>query len=167
MEETKIKKATGNLKRLKEEYEILRKKYSLPEFKYMNENFEIENIEVEETELFAKMIRKHVTEKIFFVLRSLEIFINPQNAPLFMFDIIKSFGESDKALVKSLYKKIAKYELEAFSLEAVYNEQKEGEFVKRLTDDWKEISGDLMTIYGSMKSGHEHESKKTHKSYFG
>lgn len=160
-------KKSGNLKKLKDHYEIIRKKYNLPEFKFMNENFEIENIGVEETELFIKMIRKHVTEKIFFVLRGLEVFINPQNAPLFMFEIIKSFGESEKNLVKALYKKIAKYEIEAFGLEAAYNEQKEAEFVKRLTDDWKEISEDLIIIYGSMKQGHEHESKKTHKSYFG
>src|SRR3989338_6267546 len=167
MEKEKTKKACGNLVQLKKEYEIFRKKYSLPEFKFMNENFEIENIEFSETELFLKMIRKHMTEKIFFVLRGLETFINPQNAPLFMFYVIKSFSESDKERIKELYKQLAQYEIEAFGLESAYNENKEAEFIKKFCADWKDISNDLMKLYDSMKEGHNKDTKKAVKSYFG
>jgi hypothetical protein len=165
--EGKRHKECKNLEKLKQNYELLRKKYSLPEFKYLNENFEIENIEIGETELLSKMIRKHMTEKIFYVLRSLEMFINPQNAPLFIFDIIKSFNETEKHLIKDLYSKIAQYEIEAFGLEAGYNEKKEAEFIKKFSEDWKDISEDLGKIYGAMRDGHKKDSKKQNKSYLG
>jgi hypothetical protein len=131
-EKSKDKKERGNLKHVRESYEKIKAKYGLPEFSFMNENFEIENIDARETELFVKMMRKHITEKIFYVLRSLEIFLNAQNAPLFMFDIIKSLTAPDKELIRDLYKRMAQYEIEAFGLEAQYNEKKEAEFIKKL-----------------------------------
>ncbi len=161
------KKECGNLEKLKDRYAALKKKYGLPEFKFLNENFEIENIDIGETELLAKMIRKHMTEKVFYVLRSLEMFLNPQNAPLFIFDIIKSFSESDRALIKELYTKIAHYEIEAFGLEGNYSEKNEADFIKKFSDDWKSISEDLRKIYASMKDGHKKDLRKGSKSYLG
>ena len=163
----KEKPKEHNIKKLKDRYEELKKKYSLPEFSFMNNNFEIENIEIEETELFAKMIRKHMTEKIFFVLRSLEMFINPQSAPMFIMNIIKQLSETEKATIKELYQKIARYEIEAFGLETEYDEKKEVEFIKKLAEDWKSISEDMKVIYRAMKENHEKEFKKSNKSYFG
>lgn len=167
MEKKTKKKECGNLEKLREKYELLKKKYGLPEFKFTNDNFEIENIDVKETELLAKMIRKHITEKIFYVLRSLEMFLNPQNAPLFIFDIIKSFSEPEKQLIKALYSKLSQYEIEAFGLEAGYNEKKEAEFIKKFSEDWKDISEDLNKLYVCMKENHKKESKKQNKSYLG
>lgn len=156
-----------NLRKLKDSYEKIKEKYNFPDFRFMNENFEIENIQIEETELFVKMLRKHVTEKIFFVLRSLEMFINPQTAPVFIMNIIKQLSESEKETLKELYKKLARYEIEAFGLEAEYNEKKEAEFVKQVASDWKSIAEDLRFIYSAMKGNHEKEFKKSTKSYFG
>jgi hypothetical protein len=166
-EDKKSKKVDGNLKKLKENYEIFRKKYGFENFKFINENFEIENIDIVETELFLKQIRKHMTEKIFYILRTLETFMNPQNAPMFIFNIIKYFSEAEKELIQDLYKKLAKYEIEAFGLESTYGEKKEADFIKKVSEDWKEISSDLDRLYISMKSNHDKDSKKSDKSYFG
>ena len=151
---------------LKKNYELIRKKYDLPEFKFMNNNFEIENTDPE-SELIIKIIRKHMTEKLFFVLRSLETFMNPQNAPLFIFNIIKLFNESEKELIRELYDKISVYEIEAFGLEAEYDEKKEIEFIKNICFDWQEISAGLKKLYASMKENNVKDSKKSEKSYFG
>ena len=168
MEETqKTCKEHTDLKKLKKEYEIFKLKYNLPEFSFINENFEIESIDAEETELFLKRIRKHMTEKIFYVLRSLEVFLNAQNAPLFMFDIIKSMTAVEKEHIRELYKRLAQYEIEAFGLEAKYDEKKEAEFIVKFCKDWKEASGDLVQIYGFMKEGYKKQGKKENKSYLG
>jgi len=168
MEETqKNCREHGDLKKLKKEYENFRSKYNLPEFSFMNENFEIESIDAEETELFLKRIRKHMTEKIFYVLRSLEVFLNAQNAPLFMFEIIKSLTAVEKEHIRELYKRLAQYEIEAFGLEAKYDEKKEAEFIIKFSKDWKEASIDLIQIYGFMKEGYKKHDKKENKSYLG
>jgi len=168
MEEKKKKQEkVGNIAKLKESYEIIRKKYGLLDFKFMNENFEIENIDCAETELLIKQLRKHMTEKVFYILRTLEAFSNPQNAPMFIFNIIKSFSESEKELIADLYKKLAKYEIDAFGLEASYDEKKEVELIKKIGTEWKEISDDLSKLYVSMKTNHEKDNKKANKSYLG
>lgn len=155
-----------DIEQLKANYEPIRKKYSLPEFKFLNENFEIENIDPE-SEIILKVIRKHVTEKVFYVLRSLETFMNPTNAPMFIFDIIKGLSESEKELIRTLYNRIVVYEVEAFGLEAEYDEKNEAEFIKMVSAAWKDISTDLKKIYSAMKIESPRESKKSEKSYFG
>jgi hypothetical protein len=167
LDKPKKEKNEGNLRKLKATYDAERIKYNLPEFKFLNENFEIENIEINETELFLKMIRKHMTEKIFYILRGLEMFLNAQNAPLFMYDVIKSFTPAEKDMIRELYKKIAQYEIEAFGLEVAYSEKKEAEFINRFSKDWKEMSPELLKVYTSMRGGHITASKKQNKSYLG
>jgi hypothetical protein len=160
-------KKQGNLKKSKEVYAVFQKKYGFEEFSFMNNNFEIESIDVEDTDLFIKQIRKHMTEKIFYILRTLETFLNPQNAPMFVFDMIKLFSEADKELVGEIYKKLGKYEIEAFALESSYSEKAEAEFVKQVSGDWKEISADLKKLSVIMKENYQKDSKKQTKSYFG
>jgi hypothetical protein len=167
MKDTSTKaKEPLDIEKLKEKYQELKKRYSLPEFKFLNDNFEIENID-SESELILKAIRKHITEKIFFVLRSLEMFMNPQNAPLFVFNFLKSFTESEKDRIKQLYDKVSGYEIEAFGLEAGYEETKEAAFIKKSCEDWKGISEELTKIYSIMKVNHGKDSRKQEKSYFG
>jgi len=165
----KIEKAEGKheLKKLKQEYEVIRKKYSLPDFKFMNENFEIETIPSEETEIFMKRIRKNITEKISSGLRAMEMFLNPQPTPIFLFKIIKAFSSDDKSTIEELYHKFTYYEIEAFGLETYYDEEKEAVFIKEVAKDWSEISKNLDKVYHSMKLYNKEESKKAEKSYFG
>jgi hypothetical protein len=133
----------------------------------MNENFEIETIPSEETELFLKRIRKNMTEKISSGLRAMEMFLNPQPTPIFLFKIIKSFSSDDKAIIEELYHKFTFFEIEAFGLENCYDEKKEAEFIRQVAKDWNEISKDLDKIYHSMKLYNKTENKKSEKSYFG
>ena len=163
----KEKHEEGNLKKLKEEYEKLRKKHNLPDFKFMNENFAIEDIDVFETELFVRLLRKRVAEKIFFISRSLEMLTTLQSAPLFAIGIVKSFSEKEKDAIKSLYKRMAKYEIESFGLDIQYDEDKEIEFVKSACGDWKEISEAMTKIYHLMKAGYNKEAEKQSRGYFG
>jgi hypothetical protein len=157
----------AELKKTKEVYEIFRKKYSLPDFNFMNENFEIETIPAEDTELFLKRVRKNMTEKISSGLRAMEMFLNPQPSPIFIFKIIKSFSQTDNDMVSEMYYKFAELEIDAFGLENKYDEKKEADFIKKVSKEWPEIAENLDRICNSMKLGHKKESKKTEKSYFG
>jgi len=151
---------------LKESYEPLRKKYDLPDYKFLNENFEIELIS-DESDLLLKRVRKQILEKIFWNLRTIETFLNPQNAPLFIFNIIKKFTEEDKEVINNLYKKLSEYEVTAFGLEIEYNEQAEADFIKNIGKIWGEIVEDLKKIHVAMVQSSNKKSEKENKSYFG
>jgi hypothetical protein len=95
------------------------------------------------------------------------MFLNAQNAPLFILKVIKHFSESEKDLIKNLYKKMSNYEIEAFGLEAIYDEKKEADFIIRIAEDWKIISMELNKIYLSMHSSYNRENKKSDGTYLG
>jgi hypothetical protein len=157
----------AELKKTKEVYELFNKKYSLPDFKFMNVNFEIETIPAEDTELFLKRIRKNITEKISSGLRAMEMFLNPQPSPIFILRILKSFSQTDNDMISDMYYKFAEFEIDAFGLENKYEEKKEADFIKKVAKEWPEIAETIEKISNSMKIGHKKESKKTEKSYFG
>lgn len=167
IESKKQEKKKCNLHQLKEEYAKFDKVYGLPEFSKLNQEFEIEGTSVEDTEILLKVIRKHLTEKIFYVLRTLEAFLNPSNAPMFVFNMIKSFSETEKETVKKLYGQLARYEIDAFGLEAEYNEKKEADFIKKVFAEWKGISEELKEIHKFMLENYDKADKKQTKSYFG
>ena len=78
------------LSRLKKQYSILQKKYKLPEFSKLNEDFEIEKLQEHETDFLLREIRRTVVEKISIILKFIEIIINPsESSPAFIFAMIK------------------------------------------------------------------------------
>ena len=94
--------------------------------------------------------------------------MNPQNAPMFIFNIIKSFTSFENELIKKAYNQLAGFEVDFFELEIIYDERKEAEFIKKVAKEWPEINGILIKIHSSMKTGYSKEaSKKTSKSYVG
>jgi hypothetical protein len=157
----------NKLEKLKKDYELVRIKYKLLDFKYLNENFEIEIIAGEDTELLLKKIRKNVREKVHGVMAVLETFLNPTSAPMFVFNVIKGFNAEEKEIIEKLYKKFAELEIEAFNLEVKYDEKAEADYVKKVCEIWKNSEIDLEKIYNSMKTSYASEAKKTNKSYFG
>jgi len=149
-------------------YEKIAKENKLPTFKFLNENFEVELSEIEEEDLIIRLIRKQIVEKISYHIRTIETFINPSNAPLFVINMIKGFGKEEQEIIKVLYDKLGDFEIDSFGLEVEYSEKKEIDFIKGVCDEWKSIVFDLNKLHSSMKKSHSQEiPKKAQKSYFG
>ena len=157
----------NKLEKLKADYEKIRMKYSLPNFQFMNEDFEIELIAEENTEILVRRVRKNVRDKIHAMIVVFETFINPTSAPMFVFNIIKGFNNDEKEIIEKLYKKFAELEIDAFNLEVKYDEKAEADYIKKVCELWKSSELDLKKIYESMKASYGLESKKSDKSYFG
>lgn len=89
-----------NLNELKKEYNKFKENYKLPDFSEMNKVFDIEEI-CTETDFLLRRIRRIVSERISGLLRFIELILNPNNSPIFIFKLIKKMNEGDK---KSLVK---------------------------------------------------------------
>jgi hypothetical protein len=83
------------LDELKKEYEKHKKKYNLPEFTDLNKLFDIEDVSID-TEFLLRKIRRSVSEKVAGYLRFIEIILNPSNAPIFFFKLVKKLDNDDK-----------------------------------------------------------------------
>lgn len=157
---------TSPLDSLKKQYEELKQKYNLPEFSELNEVFDIEEVDPE-TDFLLRKIRRTMSEKISGYLRFVEILLNPSNAPIFFFKLIKKLDGSDKENIASIYEKLGKFEIQIISLDLEYSEEKEVEFINNMYKAFNDkIKKDFLAIIEKLKNGKEN-SKKTNGSYFG
>lgn len=157
----------SDLLKLKKEYEVLAKKYNLPSFKEMNEDFGIERIAEVETDILLREIRKVVADKLYNYLRFIEGILNPTNAPMFVFSIIKALGKEEKDKFSEIYKKLAKIEIALFEIDVQFFEEKEAKFVKDSYGIWQEIKKDALEIIKAIKRNWDNKAETKDKGYFG
>ncbi len=154
------------LDNLKKNFEILRKKYSLPEFEKLNQNFSIERIAQYETELLLKEIKRFMGDKFSNYIKSVEAMLQPSNAPMFIFSIFKTFNEEQKKNLSEIYKKLAEIEVNLFELDIDFNEEKDAEFIKNSFEEWTKIKKDLLNFIEYVKNNWNNKNSLNNRSYF-
>ena len=152
----------------RERYKKLQEKYSLPAFDDMNREFYIEKVAEIETDIPTREIRRFVADKIYNYLRFLETILNPSNAPMFIFSVVKSMNEEDKRRLSDAYMKLADINLELVRLDVESDEKKDAEFFKSVYSSWMEIKKDLSEIFGRFTAGNGMRKQESNGSrYFG
>ena len=130
VKEIKMEKVE-NLKTLKQDYEKIKQKYNLPEWKYMNEEFGIEDIQQLQLENMVGHVRQRVMGRIYSILNWLEGFMNPQRANMANMMILNDLTEDDKKLLNKVYANFIKITSKFTTLGTIkYNEKAEAEFMK-------------------------------------
>lgn len=156
-----------DLKKLKEDYKIFQKRYDLPSFEKLNEDFQIEKVSESETDFILKGIRLCITEKFFNYLRFIESILNPSNGPMFVFALIKTLGLKDREKLAELYKKIAKVDVSILELDLEYSEKKEADSIKKYCEMWQDIKKELLEIVEVIKKNWDTKIEDSGKGYFG
>jgi len=156
-----------NLQELKENYKEIQEKYNLPAFERLNEDFHIEKIAENETELLIREIRKFMADRLFNYLRFIESFLNPINVPMFVFSIIKIITLKEKEKLTEIYKKLAKIEVDLIELDIQFSEQKEAQFIKESYKIWQDIKEDMLKIIEMIKNNWDNKNETNSKGYFG
>jgi len=156
-----------DLENFKEEYNKIQEKYDLPSFEELNSDFAIEKAADNETEYLVREIRRYVSDKLFNYLRFTETLLNPVNAPLWIFSIVKTMDESQKKKLSEIYKKLAENELRLFELDLSFSEENEAVFIKRGYKLWKEIQGEYLDFLDKVKKNWGNKFEVNNKGYFG
>ena len=162
-----MQKKESELDQLKKNFAVLQKKYSLPNFKQLNEDFEIEKLSGKETDMLLREIRKLIVDKVLAYLRFLELLMNPTSAPMFFLAIVKTLSVEDKKLVENLYKSMASVEFNALDLDNRYSEKTEAEFIKNTYSSWQETKTEFSELAGQLKATWNKKSTKKERGYFG
>ena len=157
---------TKEEKEFEEEYLELSKKYSLPEFKGICEDFDIEKILEKESTFLLREIRRAMNEKLAAYINLFETLINPASPPIFVFSILRGIELKDKEKMKEIYKNLARTQLEIMKLDTQYEEVGEARFIIKTFKIWQEAKPKILEIIESFRKNFEksNESKKT--SYF-
>jgi hypothetical protein len=161
------KKEFSCIEELIMEYKKYEDKYSLPEFYELNKSFDIEEIDTE-TQFFLRKIRRLISERVTSYMRFIEIILNPSNAPMFFFKLLKKLDSKDRELLLGLYESLGNFEIDIISLDLDYSEEKEAEFIKRIYKTFnEEVRNNLMDVIKKLGDIKDDTRKDSNGSYFG
>lgn len=163
----KEKNEESKLKEFKEKYNDIKKKYSLPDFNDLNREFSIEKVADIETDFLIREIGKIIAEKFSNYLRFSEMMLNPVNAPMFIFSMMKAIGEEEKKKLSEMYKELTKIEFNMIELDADFSEKKQADFINDSYKSWLNIKKEFMSVLEKIKSNWDSKKENNNKAYFG
>jgi len=162
-----MEKTGIGLENLKKEYEKLEKKQKLPSFKEMNEDFYIEKIAENETDMLIREVRRMVGDRLANYMRLIENLLNPVNVPMFVFSILKMIGPEEKKKLSEIYKKLVQNEIKFVERDLEFDEAKEAEFIRNSCNLWQGIKKELAGIFEKVEKNQGSKAEENNKGYFG
>lgn len=162
-----MKEDKEKLEELKKIYAGIQRKYNLPSFQKLNEDFNIEKAVEVNTELLIREIRRFIADKLSNYLRFIEMILQPVNVPMFVFSMIKAISVEDKKKLIEAYKKLTKIEVQLIGLDLKYSEEKEAEFIKSSFELWQEIRDELSSVVEAIENNLDNKFEVNGKGYFG
>lgn len=131
-------------------YEFLKKRYGLPEFALLDNEFEISSIEQESFVL--KNICKKIREKIENIVSVVEKLIQPTAECYSDFYEYKFFKNSERDALFVLFKELMHTHRSILELEIIEDEKAYAEFIKQLFLNWHEMKKSLLPVFAKLKS---------------
>jgi len=150
---------------VKKKYEDLQKKYKLPSFDNLNNEFEISTIE--EKYFLLREIRRKIIEKIEDYIKLIENILYPETNLCDTYECAV-FSDEEKNEMFSLYKKLMFFN--RFSTETSIGEddKKSSEFINEIWNQWNDIKKELSIYIKRLKESWLKEIKiKTELGYLG
>lgn len=160
-------KEESKLAKLKENYKVIERRYDLPSFEKLNEDFQIEKAAELETDILIREVRRFMADKLSGYMRFVETLLNPVNAQMFVFSIIKSLGHEEKRKAAEIYKKLAKNEIKLIEIDTNFSEKGEAEFIRNSYELWKGVKRDILDILDKINRNWDNKFEVESKGYFG
>ena len=155
---------------LDDEFEIkygeLMKKYKLPNFDKICEDFDVEKVADKDSNYLLREMRRIINEKISAYLHLFETLINPTAPPIFVFSILRGMGNRDKEKMKEIYKKLSRTQLAIMRLDTMYIEADEAEFIINTFNIWQELKPQILQIIKGFEENFEKDDSSKKSSYF-
>ena len=151
----------------KKAYEELMQKHSLPEFKKIAEDFDIEKIQEKETTFLLREIQRTINEKIMAYIQLFETLMNPTSPPMFIFSLLRNISNQDREIIKETYKTLSKIQIEVMNLDTIYNEANEIKFINKVFNEWQKLKITIHKLIENFEANFETNDTAKERSYFG
>lgn len=151
---------------IKKEYEKLKKKFNLPKFKDLNQEFELYSIE--KTDCLLRNIRRRMIEKLGFFTRILDTILYPNSGSLVSIHESKFFSEGEKLRLSDLYKDLMIYERQSLLLDVSPSEKEDALMINRIFKEWDKLKKEIEKVVKTMESSWKSKDKDLKNNiYFG
>lgn len=159
-------KEMGEMKEeILKEYNQLRKKYKLPEFKDLDDEFEISRVRSINQKFLLRVIRRKILDKIVFFCRILEMVIYPSSNSVIAMQEAGNFPEEDKPKVIELIKKLMYLERDCVRIDISPSTEKDAEFIKNVFREWEPLKKQMTGYTEKIRDGWKKEEEKKKLSY--
>ena len=143
-------------KETEKQYSELRKKYRLPEFKEINYEFELSDLD--ETDFLIKSIIRRIAEKLDFFIGLFEELLQPDGSNLSAMHESRVFEDNEKKEAYNLYRKLMILSRRTIELSLNSNEKDEAEFISGFFSEWKPIKEELKKYLNKIKESWKTET---------
>ena len=150
---------------LKNKYSESAKKYNLPSFEELNEEFEIYKID-KDSDTILRSVIKALLEKVVNSLNFIEMLLNPMNAPRMYQIYIKTMGPEDRESIGRIYNELSTISMLSLEREIDYSEKAEAELISTVVKIWKKLKPDFRKIFNNIKKP-SNGSIRRERNYFG
>ena len=134
---------------IEKQYSELRKKYKLPEFREIDLELELSDMEPTNF-LFRNIIRK-IAEKLDFYLRVLEEVLQPDASNLYAMHETKFFEDDEKKKMYETYAQLMGLSRQSVELSLGHDGKSEAHFISNFFDEWKPLKIELAVYAKKMR----------------
>ena len=135
---------------VEKQYNGLRKKLKLPEFKEID--FEFELSDLEETNFLLRAITRRIAEKLDFYSTMLEELLQPDTSNLYAMHETRYFDDDEKKQMYELYTKLMNFNRLSIEVSLEHNDKEEAEFINNLFNEWKVLKQELLRFVKKIKA---------------
>jgi len=141
---------------IEKQYDELRKKLKLPEFKVIDFEFEISDLE--ETKFLLRAIIRRIAEKLDFYSTMLEEVLQPDASNLYAMHETRFLDEDEKKKLYDLYRKLMIFNRQSIEITLEHNEKEDAAFIDNFFNHWKELKIELLGCVKKMKDSWKTET---------
>lgn len=141
---------------IEQEYAKLSKKYKLPKFKDIDNEFEISALDNEK--FLIKNILRSISEKLEFYIEFISNLVHPDGSSISSMYEIRFFSEDEKNDMYNLFKRLMKIDRNVIELVLKNDEKEQADFLNKFFSDWLNLKKELLKYIEKMKESWEKQS---------
>ena len=136
-------------------YNELKKTLSLPEFRSIDEEFELSDLE--ETRFLLRAIIRRMAEKLDFYTTMIEEVLQPDTSNLYSMHETRFFDEAEKKQMYGLYTRLMNFNRHSIEVFLENNPKVHADFISRFFNEWKELKQELLGYVRKMRASWKDE----------
>lgn len=140
---------------IEKKYNELEKKHKLPEFKEIDMEFEISDLE--ETNFLLIAIIRRIAEKLDFYSTMLEEVLQPDTSNLYAMHETRYLTEAEKNQMYGTYTRLMNLNRQSIEVSLEHDEKNEADFISNALEEWKNLKQDILKIVRKMRGSWEAE----------
>ena len=141
---------------IEKQYNELKKKYKLPEFKEID--FELELSDLEPTNFLSRAIIRRIAEKLDFYTTMLEEVLQPDASNFYAMRENRFFDEDEKKQMFDFYSRLMIFSRRSVEISLENDIEEEAEFVNNFYKEWHEMKKELVRYIKKMKDSWQSET---------